>query len=417
MNATVLSQRVPEVLIATINAGGGHVATATAMAEAVAAAAGGKLTPRVAEVMPELGFTQLDRRHKESWRRLLGRPRLIRWSQRVLDAAPAASRAGQNLLLGRFARAAAERYQAERPALIVVNHGWLATAFTLARAHFGLDAPVVVFATEPFDASALWSTPQADAVLAPSTAAAQSLRRLGVPASALRVSGYPVAERFSRPPSQAVARASLRLAPGYTCLLSLGAEGVATGDVILLVERLALSGVRVLCMCGRNVDLRRALDRVSQRVGREAGASATEAVAPRVFGFVEDMETYLAAADVVVGKAGPASALEALAVGRPVIATAYAGLNELAVVRYLTASGWGELCRDGQAVLRAVAAWRDRATRPLPSRPDFAAMTAGIGTYLARAAAGEDGSSALAPGSFAAVDEAYLAAARPTGDA
>lgn len=409
--------REREVLFATINAGGGHVATAAAMAEAVAAAGGATLAPRVAEIMPELGFAELDRHHKESWRRLLGRPHLIRWSQRALDAAPAASRAAQNLLLARFARAAATRYETERPALIVVNHGWLATALTLARVRFGLSAPVVVFATEPFDASALWSTPQAAAVLAPSTAAAQSLRRLGVPAAALRVAGYPVAERFARAPSQVEARSRLGLAQAFTCLVSLGAEGVASGDVLRSVERLAVSGVQLLCMCGRNHELKRALDELFDRLDRTDVSPGSRALTTRAHGFVDDMETYLAAADVVVGKAGPASTLEALAVGRPVIATAYAGLNELAVVRYLVASGWGELCRESASLPQAVASWRGRPDASLPPRPDFAAMTAGIGAYLAAAAVGEDGSAALAPGAFAAVDEAYLARRQPTGAA
>lgn len=390
-----------EVLFATINAGGGHVATANAMAEAVSASSGGKLVPRVAEVMVELGFIDLDRRHKESWKRMLGRPRMIRWAQRALDAVPVATRAAHDVLLSRFARAAAAAYQAASPALIVVNHGWLATALTLARSRYGLRVPVAVFATEPFDASALWSTPEAEVVLAPSAAAAQSLVRLGVPAAAVHLAGYPVAQRFLEAPSRAEARRELGLADDYTVLISLGAEGVVSGDMLTTIEQLATSGVRVLCVCGRNAELKREVEAVCQRCP----------LPPIVYGFVTDMHTLLAASDLVIGKAGPASTLEALAVGRHVVVTSYAGLNELAVVRYLVSTGRGSLATSPEAVLAAVAAQRARTAAARHPGPDFAAMSRGIGDYLTGMALGEDRREALAPGAFAEVTEASLARA------
>lgn len=388
-----------EVLFATINAGGGHVATANAMAEAVNASSGGALRTRVAEVMVELGFAELDSRHKASWKGMLGRPRLIRWAQRALDAAPAVTRAAHDLLLGRFAATAAAHYQASPPALIVVNHGWLATALTLARSRHGLEVPVVVFATEPFDASALWSTPDAEIVLAPSAAAAQSLIRLGVRASAVHLSGYPVAQRFLDAPSRGGARSELGLADGFTVLISLGAEGVVGDDMLRIIEALAARGVQVLCVCGRNEALRRRVEAVARRC----------TPAPKVYGFVTDMHRLLAACDLVIGKAGPASTLEALAVGRHVVATSYAGLNELAVVRYLTASGQGALATSPAAVVAAVEGRRTFGAGAIATRPDFRAMASGIGDYLSGLAVGQDARSSLAPGSFADVTEAVLA--------
>src|SRR5690606_34422056 len=92
---------------------------------------------------------------------------------------------------------------------------------------FGLLPEVVIFATEPFDASALWSTPHAAQVLAPSAAARSDLVALGVPAPRVAVAGYPVARRFLEAPPRAAARARLALRDTFTCLVSLGAEGVA----------------------------------------------------------------------------------------------------------------------------------------------------------------------------------------------
>ena len=169
------------VFFATIAAGGGHVATANAMAEEVHRLHPGGVNTQVADVMAEFGFEELDRRHKESWREMLKRPRLVRLGQRLMDAAPGLTRAAQNSLLNDFAKAAQQRIDALGPDLVVANHGWLATALTLARTKHGMRTRVLVFATEPFDASALWAEPKAEWVVAPSAAAKEDLVRLGGP--------------------------------------------------------------------------------------------------------------------------------------------------------------------------------------------------------------------------------------------
>ena len=397
-----------EVLMATVAAGGGHVATARAMAEAVAEASDGELTARVVDVMAEHA-PRLDARHKAGWRALLARPRLIRASQAVMDAAPAASRTVQGLVLSGFTRRVTAALNARPPALVVVNHGWLATSFTAARRRHGLASRVVVLATEPFDASALWSAPGAETVLAPSAAAAEDLVRLGVARDAVHVSGYPVARRFHSPPSRAEARARLDLGDGFVVLLSLGAEGVAGDDATGAVVALARQGATVLCVTGRNEALAARL--------ASAAAAAGVAGSVRVLGFVERMEVPLAASDVVAGKAGPASTLEALAVGRPVVAASYAGLNELAVVRFLETRGLGSRAGSFAGLPAAVAAWRDRPDRLAAAASpaaalDFGGMSAGIGRFLTRLALSGDADPALlSPGAFAAVTKSSLGAA------
>ena len=122
-----------EVLFATIAAGGGHVATANAMAEELLRQHPGEVETRVVDVMAEWGHEELDRRHKESWRRMLKRPHLVRLGQRLTDLAPGLTRAAQNALLNDFARGAQQHIDDLAPDLVVANHGWLATALTLAR--------------------------------------------------------------------------------------------------------------------------------------------------------------------------------------------------------------------------------------------------------------------------------------------
>lgn len=333
------------VLFATIAAGGGHVATAEAMAEALTCFHGDAFEARVSDVMAEVGPAWLDRSHKNAWKRMLGRPRWIRASQRVMDRMPRPTHAWQSVLLDRFARRAAEAVDAIAPVLVVANHGWLATGLSRARRRYGMRAPLVVYETEPFDASALWFAPQVERYVAPSMAAKAALTRLGVAADRVDVLGYPVREGFLTAPGRDEARHDLGLDERFTCLLSLGAEGVS-GRALAIARAIAEEGHAVLAVAGRNRELEEAF---------RALARTFPGVRP--IGFSREMPKLLAACDVVVGKAGPASVMEALAVGRPVVVTGYAGLNEEAVLRFLLHRGLGSYAPDDAGLRAALAAW------------------------------------------------------------
>ncbi len=334
----------PEILFATISAGGGHVATARAMAEAIESYYPGEFELRVSDYMKAVGVTGLDRRHKNSWRRALRYPFLARTGQRLIDAFPKPAIAAQRRILRNFARAAAGDLNQNPPRLVVSNHGLVTTGLAEARRLYGLKTPVLTFATEPHNISAYWAEPRADHIITPSEEVRRDLLRLGVPAKKLEVVGYPVRQSFLYPPSKKEARESLGLGDRFTCLVAFGGEGVG-GNQKRLVETLLNSDVspRVIAATGRNEVLARGLRKLP--AGKER---------LRVLGFVEDVAPYLAAADVFVGKAGPASVYEALAVGRPVLLTGYAGLNERGVLRFVLREGLGSYVKDLGALSQEV---------------------------------------------------------------
>lgn len=363
------------IVFATIAAGGGHVATARAMAQAVAAHMPGQWRTDVSDYMVDLGFEALDRRHKRTWRWLLARPWLVRNGQRVLDSAAGLTVAVERRVLDSVARAARDHLTRLDPALVVVNHGWLTVALTRAQRHYGLATPVVTFATEPFDANALWADPALERCVVASSSAMRDLTRLGVPESHIDVVGYPVQQAFLHAEGRQQARAHLGLADRFTCLVSLGAEGVA-GRPTTLIESLLERGIQVIAVTGRNHALRERLAGLAHRYEQLV-----------VRAFVDDMHRYLAAADVVIGKAGPASVMEALAVGRPVLVTSCAGLNERRVVEFLQANALGRYVpQPEQAVEAALAYLHDpdglRAVAAAASAIDFAAMTDSVARYL-----------------------------------
>lgn len=330
----------PELLFATIAAGGGHLATARAMLEAIAAAHPERFALALSDYMAQLGerapaVARFDRRHKAAWRWALRYPLSARLGQRLIDAAPRLTMRVQKRLLADFARAAYEDLTARRPALVISNHGLITAGLSLAKARWGLAVPVLTYATEPFNISAYWADSEAEQIIVPTEQARARLAAMGVPPARLEVVGYPVGQSFLHAPPQAVARRELGLSERPTVLVSLGGEGVSPKLLPLLKLLAAQPEWVTVVICGRNQALAAAL--------RERFASAPQL---RVLGFVENMASYLAACDVMIGKAGPASVFEALAVGRPVVLQGYAGLNEWGVVRFVTREGLGVYAPD-----------------------------------------------------------------------
>ncbi len=332
----------PEILFATIAAGGGHVAGAHAMAESVERHYPGRFELRVSDYMKDLGIVRLDRFHKDSWRRALRYPILARVGQRVIDAFPRLTIAAERRILRDFARASAADLREDPPLLIVSNHGLITTGLAEAKHRYGLEVRVLTFATEPFNISAYWGEPRADRVIVASEDGRRRLLRFGVPADRMTIIGRPVRQAFLSAPAKPEARERLGLEDRFTCLISFGGEGVARNPRGL-IQTLLDSDVplQVVAITGRNEALKKEL--------KALGADRL-----RVEGFVENLAEYLAASDVFVGKAGPSSVYEALAVGRPVLASGYAGLNELGVVRFIENRDLGRHVRTTAALAREV---------------------------------------------------------------
>jgi UDP-N-acetylglucosamine:LPS N-acetylglucosamine transferase len=340
------TRRKATLLFATIAAGGGHVAAARAMSEAIERYYPGEFEMRISDYMKDLGVTKLDQQHKDSWRWALRHPFVARAGQRLIDSFPRLTIALQRRILRDFAKLAAADLGQDPPLLVISSHGLITTGLAVSKQRYGLKVPVLTFATEPHNISAYWADPWADHIITPSEEISRNLCRFGVPKSKLTVVGYPVRQAFLQAPTKAEARGKLGLADAFTVVVSLGGEGVGGRPEALVYALLDLD-LQVVIITGRNKSLRRAL----------GGLGAPRL---RVEGFVENMADYLAASDVVVGKAGPSSVYEALVVGRPFLVTSYAGLNERGVVDFLKAKGIGRYLGTSASLAAQIAAYARR---------------------------------------------------------
>jgi 1,2-diacylglycerol 3-beta-galactosyltransferase len=238
-----------------------------------------------------------------------------------------------------YVRPGLRRLLAEHPAdLIVSVHPLFNHCVNWALRELGLRRPYVTVVTDLWTAHAFWFYPHATHVIVPTEGARERGLRCGVPAERLTVRGLPVARRFTaglrRVPGKAAARARLGLDPRRRVVLLVGGgDGMGPLERTARAIDAALAGpdpaAQLAVITGRNAALRERLR--AERWG----------VPVRVEGFVRNMPEWMAAADVLVTKAGPGTITEGLLSGLPLVLMGKVPGQEDGNVAYVVESGAG----------------------------------------------------------------------------
>jgi processive 1,2-diacylglycerol beta-glucosyltransferase len=161
-----------------------------------------------------------------------------------------------------------------------------------------------------FDVQGMWLTRHVDRYFVALDETSAHLERLGVPPTAITVSGIPIDPVFAEPKDARAMRAKHGLAPDLTTVL-VSAGGFGVGPVEALVHTLleVRHPAQLVVICGRSEPLRRRLDELAD--ARPRGVTPTL----HVVGYTTEMDEYMAAADLLVGKPGGLTSSEALARG------------------------------------------------------------------------------------------------------
>jgi processive 1,2-diacylglycerol beta-glucosyltransferase len=200
-----------------------------------------------------------------------------------------------------------------QPDLCVVTHFLAAEIVAWLIAKRKLRAHNAIVVTD-YDVHAMWLCRTVDRYYVAMEEAAEYLAHIGVPRDKLRVTGIPVDSLFAEPLDRAEARRALGLdATALSILISAGGYGI--GPVEQLVnDLLALERPwQIVAIAGKAEKVRKRLEEISRRAGKLASGSLR--LVP--VGFTTDMDKYMAAADLLVGKAGGLTTSEALARALP----------------------------------------------------------------------------------------------------
>src|SRR5437588_5109277 len=220
-----------------------------------------------------------------------------------------------------------------QPALIITTHALLSYATARVNERRRKRVPLVFQLTDLGRLHMTWFTEkQADAYLAPTREIFSQALEKSIDNKRLHLTGRPVRRQFleASPGRKSETLAALGFDPAiFTIFLQGGAKGSAGVD--RTIESLLSTGmpVQIILAVGNNKSL----------AARYAGIERIRALP-----FTETIAPYMAAADVIAGKAGASFISEAFMLEKPFLATAFIPGQETANLQFIERHNLGWVC-------------------------------------------------------------------------
>lgn len=294
------------ILIATVTAGGGHLAAA-AMEEAWRAARPNDTLQKIdlLTLFSQLhrkiysdGYVKLIERAPELWGMVFAKsdnPKLLNQFKRVRKMFPSGSKQ-------RFAQAVTNF----KPDAVICTHYLPLETLSVLRERNDGSHPFVTSIVTDFEAHALWMASCVDLYCVAAEETKARLVARGAEAENVVATGIPIAAKFSSKIDTKLVRKNYGLRDDLPVLLVLsGGFGMGPVAEILTALDKVDGQFQTIVVTGRNNELRREL------------AVQNHAHPTHVLGFSTNMHELMAIADLIITKPGGLTSSEALAMGRP----------------------------------------------------------------------------------------------------
>ncbi|MBP7937432.1 MAG: glycosyltransferase [Phycisphaerae bacterium] len=295
------------VLVLSVSAGAGHLRAAQAVERAFL------LMNAAREVrhIDTLDFTNKVFRdlYTKAYIDLVNRsPELLGWLYDYLDKPWRNER--RRLALNKLnTRPFVKMLRQTQPEIVVCTHFLPSEIISWLKAKQRLTSRQAIVVTD-LDVHAMWLCHHYEQYFVPRDETREHMVKLGVPAKKITVSGIPIDPVFAEPKDKVAMRRKHGLAPDQTTILtSAGGFGVGPIEHLLTSLMELRHPAQVVAICGRSEQLRKRVEKIVATVP-PAGK-----VKVQVVGYTQDMDEYMAAADLVVGKPGGLTTSEALAKG------------------------------------------------------------------------------------------------------
>ena len=199
-----------------------------------------------------------------------------------------------------------EEYQ---PNMTVCTHFLPAEVISWLKEKHRIHTPQAITITD-FDVHAMWLCRHYEHYFVALDETKAHLEELGVPPDKVTVTGIPIDPVFANQKDKVEMRRKLGLDASLTTIL-VSAGGLGVGPMEQLIQSLAKlqHKVQVVAICGKNEELKKRIDEIVAEV-----PTATP-VNFKSLGFTSEMDSYMSAADLVLGKTGGLTTAEALAKG------------------------------------------------------------------------------------------------------
>jgi len=196
-----------------------------------------------------------------------------------------------------------------QPDFIVCTHFLPAEIVSWLRAKERLASRQAIVVTD-FDVHAMWLVHHYEQYFVAIDEARVYLEALGIPVSKVTVTGIPIDPVFAKKKNKLEMRQKHGLDnERITILLSAGGFGVGSVEPLIASLKAIEHKVQVVAICGRNEELRKRLLKSSNNLA----AGGNLLIHP--VGYTQEMDEYMSASDIVLGKPGGLTTSEALAKG------------------------------------------------------------------------------------------------------
>lgn len=194
------------------------------------------------------------------------------------------------------------------PDFVVCTHFLPAEIIAYLRHHGKIRYRQSIVVTD-FDVHAFWLCRHFERYYVPIDETREHLQALGIPPERLTVTGIPIDPLFLQTKDKIEMRRRHELREDRLTIL-VSAGGVGVGPVEHIVQSFAHleRPAQIAVMCGRNNELR-------ERVEAASAAFDRERLDVRAIGFTTEMDEYMSASDILVGKPGGLTTSESLARG------------------------------------------------------------------------------------------------------
>lgn len=185
---------------------------------------------------------------------------------------------------------------------------------------------------ELMDFNRAWAQPEVDLYPVVHAGLGEELAAAGAPREKILDCGMPIDPAFARPLSRAQARQKLGLGDDGLPILLVLFGGTGFGNPRRITQ--ALAGIktpfRAVFIAGRNAALKADLERLSREQPALPGSPPS-----LVLGWVDNMQDWMAASDLLLSKPGGGTVMEAAACGLPLLAFDPLPGNEERICRWL----------------------------------------------------------------------------------
>lgn len=216
---------------------------------------------------------------------------------------------GPGWLYRRAAKALARLIRTSQPEIVIATEVGLCEMAALIRRREALDFRLIAVPTG-IDTDRPWVQPEVDLYVVEPVQVAPFLEAQGIPHSRILACGVPVDPVYESLPTRSEARQKLGLIPDVPVLLILfGGSGIGNPSRMIAGLKNIPIRFQTVWIAGRSASLRRQLEH--HLAGQENC---------RVLGWTDHMHEWMAASDLLLGKPGSGTVLEAINSGLPILA-------------------------------------------------------------------------------------------------